>query len=65
MKTLIEVLKTLRIYDVMSWFKKLFKKEPKNIQINLIVGQTDKGPKNQPIIFESMKDGFEYFKHNS
>jgi hypothetical protein len=51
MKTLIEILKTLRIYAVMSWFKKLFKKERKNIQINLIVGQTDKGPKNQTIIF--------------
>jgi hypothetical protein len=64
-KTWIEKLKALRIYAVMYWFKKLFKKEQKNIQINLIVGQTDKGPKSQPIIFESMKDGFEYFKHNS
>ena len=65
MKTFIEILKTLRIYAVMSRFKKLFKSKQKNTQINLIVGQTDKGPKNQPIIFESMKDGFEYFKHNS
>jgi hypothetical protein len=64
MKTWIEKLKTLRIYDVMFCFKKLFKKRERNIQINLIVGQSKRGPKNQPIIFESMKDGFEYFRQN-
>ena len=48
----------------MFWFKKLFKKRERNIQINLIVGQSKRGPKNQPIIFESMKDGFEYFRQN-
>lgn len=64
MKTWIEKLKALRIYAVMFWFKKLFKKRERNIQINLIVGQSKRGPKNQPIIFESMKDGFEYFKQN-
>lgn len=64
MKTLIEKLKTLRIYAVMFWFKKLFKKRERNIKINLIVGQSKRGPKNQPIIFESVKDGFEYFRQN-
>ena len=64
MKKLIEKLKTLRIYAVMFWFKKLFKKRERNIQIKLIVGQSKRGPKNQPIIFESMKDGFEYFRQN-
>lgn len=54
----------MRIYAVMFWFKKLFKKRERNIKINLIVGQSKRGPKNQPIIFESMKDGFEYFRQN-
>jgi len=51
--------KALHIYAVMFWFKKLFKKREGYIQIDLIVGQSKRGPKNQPIIFESMKDGFE------
>ena len=41
-------------------------KDKKNIKnpINLIVGESKKGSKNQPIMFESMKDGFEYFRQN-
>ena len=49
MKKLIEKLKTLRIYAVMFWFKKLFKKRERNIQINLIVGQSKRGPKTNQL----------------
>jgi hypothetical protein len=62
MKTLIEKMKALRIYAVIYWFKKLFKKEKKNIP--LFVVKSERGPINPPIIFDSHSEAMEYFRNN-
>lgn len=52
--------KKLHLFGVIFWFKKLFQKK-KNIPLGLVV-KSKKGPMNEPIIFNSIKEGMEYFR---
>lgn len=52
--------KKLHLFGVIFWFKKLFQKK-KNITLGLVV-KSEKGPMNEPIIFNSIKEGMEYFR---
>lgn len=43
--------KKLHLFGVIFWFKKLFQRK-----------KSEKGPMNEPIIFNSIKEGMEYFR---
>jgi len=50
----------LHLFGVIFWFKKLFQNK-KNIPLGLVI-KSEKGPMNEPIIFNSITEGMEYFK---